>query len=229
MSQLLQQQVIMGQITGPVIEGKTVTIWDGGTSVSDTGSSPVKPSIGNQYWEYSATHVLVRSTEINSIDSGPKILTGIDIQICIPTSLTTDPDYNAKNISVFLAHTPESFMSSTIQTDMSQSASSFDYSDRIEVINTGDLPLLTSGFQTLSFDTNFEYDGTSNLVFSFYNEGSTSYQSGRRTASVYGNSGSLRTAAYGSDSASNPEQNAYGMTLMNSGNNYNTPNLKINY
>lgn len=222
-----QQQVMMD--SGPVIQNLTVDIFTSGNQYSDSGSSPVKPSIGNQYWQYSATHMIVRASEVNADVAGAKIITGVQVRICSALGLTQDPDYSAKNIGIFLAHTDETLMNSNVKTDMSQSTTLFNYYDRIRVKNKNNLSLLSAGYQTIDFDTDFIYDGTSNLVFSFYNEGATSYQSGRRTSTVYGNVGSIRTAGYGSDSSSNPATNAYNMTLMNSGNSYYTIDLKINY
>jgi len=222
-----QQQVMMD--SGPVIQNLTVDIFTSGTEYSDSGSLPVKPSIGNQYWRYSATHMLVRASEINADVSGAKIITGVQARIASSLGLTQDPDYSAKNIGIFLAHTDETVMNGSVKTDMSQSSVVFDYSDRIRVKNKGNLSLLDAGYRTIDFDTDFIYDGTSNLVFSFYNEGSTTYQSGRRTATVYGDVGTIRTATYGSDSASNPATNGYNMSLMDSGDDYYTIDLKINY
>ena len=217
-----------GGESAPVIIGETVDIYTGGTEYTDNDSTR-PPSVGLQYWRYSATHYVVRASEINALRSGAKIITEVDVRFASTSGLNTDADYSAKNIGIFLAHTDELFTNSNMTTNMSQSTTLFDFSDRIRVKNKGDLSLLSADWHTINFDTNFEYNGTDNLVFSFYNEGVTSYTSGRRTTFAYGNNNSTRSATYGSDSGSNPATNSYSMTALGSSQSYWQMNLKINY
>ena len=228
MGPIAQYFASSGGDSAPVIIGETVDIYTGGTEYTDNDSTR-PPSVGLQYWKYSATHYVVRASEINALRSGAKIITGVDVRFASKDGLNTDADYSAKNIGIFLAHTDELFANSQMTTNMSQSTTLFDYSDRIRVKNKGNLSLEDAGYHTIDFDTNFEYNGTDNLVFSFYNEGVTSYQGGRRTSFAYGNNNSIRSATYGSDSNSNPSSNSYTMVALGSSQDYYQLNLKINY
>jgi len=223
----------------PIVQNKTVDIFtapfDGFDPIyyNDTGPNssfvPVAPSIGNQYYKYACTHMIVEDYAVNKDDSGAKVITGIDVYFAQPLG-NQSPSFSAKNIEIWCAHTTESVASSFVKTDMSQSQALFDFTDRIKVVNKGSLPYSTVGWDTISFDTNFIYNGTDNLVFSFYNAGNTTYTTGRPTF-AYAEQIEQWSMTYGSDLGGSPVTNSYSMDALNSG--YQPPYLnillKINY
>lgn len=222
--------------SAPVVQNKTVDIYTGGTSYLDTDA--YTPSVGNSYYETSATHVIVQANDLNALDSGAKLITGIDVWICAGGSsggYNTDPDYGVSDLSTFLAHTSESIMitGDNMKTDMSQSQSTFAYdvASRVAVKSNFSIPVQsTAGWYTINFNfPYFVYDGTSNLVFSFYRN-DNGYQTGRRTSFAYGNVGGARSATNASDGwNANPATNAFAMQDMDAGYSYQTMNMKVNY
>ena len=229
-----QQQIMMD--SGLVVQDKTVDIYTGGTSYLDTDA--YTPSVGNSYYETSATHMIVKASDLNALDSGPKLITGIDVWICAGGSgggFNTDPDHGVSDLSIFLASTSESLMitNNNMKTNMSQSQAifSYDVSSRIAVRSNFSISAQSNaGWYTIYFNyPYFVYDGSSNLVFSFYRN-DTGYTTGRRTSFAYGNVGSVVSATNASDSwNANPATNAFAMQDMDAGYSYQTMNLKVNY
>ena len=218
-----QQQVMMD--SGPVIQNLTVDIYTAGTTTSDT-SSTVTTSMYNEYYRYSVLHVLVRASEVNADVAGAKIITGIQTEGASTTGTRTLEDWR-----VYVAHTSETFLSSLMETDLSQS-SSFTFSDRIITFD-GDKSGISSGWNTLDFTTNFEYDGSSNLVLSFEKRLGTFDTASARYKTIYGSRGlSFRAALYNSDSTGSgdfPQSSSSMITTASGTANNNFPNLKINY
>ena len=223
----------------PPVQNKTVDIFTGPFNnfdpiyYNDNGPNstfvPKAPSVANQYFKYSCTHMIVEAYAVNASDSGAKTITGIDVYFAQPLG-NSSPTYSAKNVEIWCAHTTESLASDFVKTDMSQSQTTFDYADRIKVVNKGSLPYSSVGWDTIAFDTDFVYNGTDNLVFSFYNAGITSYVTGRTTF-AYAEQIEQWSMTYASDLGSNPVTNAYSMDALDSG--YQPPYLnillKINY
>jgi hypothetical protein len=243
MSQVIKQYLntsgLMSAGGTPIVQNKTVDIFTAPFSgfdpiyYNDDGPNasfvPKAPSIGNQYFKYSCTHMIVEAYAVNADDSGAKLITGIDAYFANALG-NNSPSTSAKNIEIWCAHTTESIASDFVKTDMSQSQSTFDFTDRIKVVNKGSLPYSTVGWDTIDFDTNFVYDGTSNLVFSFYNAGVTSFTTGRTTF-AYAEQIEQWSMTYASDLGSNPVTNSYSMDALDSV--YQPPYLnillKINY
>jgi len=202
-------------------QGLSLDIFTSGTNSTDTSSNTV--SNYNQYFRYSCMHMFISDTELNAANSGSKTLTGIQVEGASSTSTDSCPD-----MRIYVAHTNEVFLSTLMETDISQS-SSFSYFDRAQVYDGTEF--LDSGWNTIDFDTNFVYDGTSNVVitmekrYGFYDVG------GSRWKALYGSRfNSFRSAVYNSDStaSSNFPQSSSAMTTLG-GNTQNTINLKINY
>ena len=202
----------------------TANVFTTGTSYEDTDGAPaVSISPAGQYYKNNVTHLVVYASEIGY---GTKIIKSIDIWQCRSGSFTGDPDYNADNAEWWLAHTNEFGCNSSMKSDFSHSQSTFNSSNRIKVRNRANISKLNNaGWQTINFDTDFNYDGTSNLVFSFYTDSATFWAGNYRCAFGWGSKGTSRAVTYGSDSGSAPQNNAYSMNTKVT----RFPLLKINY
>jgi len=167
--------------------------------------------------------MFISDTELNAANSGSKTLTGIQVEGASSTNTDSCPD-----MRIYVAHTDEVFLSTLMETDISQS-SSFNYYDRAQVYDGTEL--LDSGWNTINFDTNFVYDGTSNVVITMEKRYGAWDVSGSRWKALYGSRlYSYRTAVYNSDStlSQNFPQGSSAMTTLG-GYTQNTMNLKINY
>lgn len=208
--------------TPPVIQNKTVNIYTGGSTIDDTASyKNTATTPYNMYYNYSVCHVFVSASEINATDSGAKIITGVDIE----NGVTGTASMSSFRISV--AHTTEIFLSTLMETDISQS-SSFTYSGRQTCFDSIYFPSGNS-WNTVNFSNNFTYDGTSNLVITFENR-SGSYNISGRPKWKYGARGLSWRAALFQDDYDNITTGSFPMiTTSSTTASGNFPNLKINY
>ena len=229
-----QQQIMMDE--GLVVQDKVVDIYTSGTDHLDTDS--YAPSVGNSFYETSATHMIVKASDLNALDSGPKLITAIGVWICAGGNsggFNTAPDHGVSDLSIFLASTSESDINTNnnMKTNMSQSQATFSYdvASRVAVRSNYSISAQSNaGWHVIYLNyPYFVYDGSSNLVFSFYRN-DTGYQTGRRTSFAYGNVGSVVSATAASDSwNANPATNAFAMQDMDAGYSYQTMNLKVYY
>ena len=206
----------------PPIQNKTVDIFTSGTTFDDTASyQNTATTPYNMYYNYSVCHVIVRASEINATDSGAKIITGVDIE----NGVTGTSSMSSFRISV--AHTTESFLSTLMETDISQS-SSFTYFDRQTCYDSIYFPT-SNAWNTVNFSNNFIYDGTSNIVITFENR-SGSYNISNRPKWKYGSRGLSFRAALFQDDYDDITTGSFPMiTTSTSTANSHYPNLKINY
>ena len=211
--------------TGGVLppQGVTVDIYTAGTvdddqtSYQNTATTPY-----NMYFNYSVCHVLVRDTEINQLISGGKTITGLQIEngVSGTTSLS--------QFRISVAHTNEIFLSTTMETDIAQSGGGFTYFDRQTCFNGTYFPT-GNAWNNINFQTDFIYNGTSNLVITFENR-SGSYIISGRPKWVYGGRGLSYRASLFQDDYDNITTGSFPMiTTAVSVANGNFPNLKINY
>ena len=206
----------------------TVTIFDSGTGFDSDGQG--YPSVNNSWYSDSCTHMIILASEINALCTSAKSITGLDFELASSSGLTTSPDHASVSTEVYVAHTALTSMPTTgVLTNLS-GALSGNYTDRslkfTDTFNSG----LNLGWQTMNFSSDFTYDGTSNILLSFYRS-TSSYQSGRRTTYVFGTQTSggsnlVRSATYGDDSVGNPANNNYTCDTATNGRNI---NIKINY
>jgi len=202
-------------------QGLSLDIFTSGTDSTDTTSTTV--SNYNQYFRYSCMHMYISDTELNAANSGSKTLTGIQVEGASSTNTDSCPD-----MRIYVAHTDELMLSTLMETDIAQS-SSFNYYDRAQVYDGTEF--LDSGWNTIDFDTNFVYNGTSNIVITMEKRYGAWDVSSSRWKALYGSRfNSFRSAVYNSDSTSslNFPQGSSSMTTLG-GNTQNTINLKINY
>ena len=222
---LFEQIIGMSGSSGaapPVIQNKTVDIFTSGSTFDDTSSyQNTATTPYNMYYNYSVCHVFVSASEINAIDSGAKIITGVDIE----NGVTGTASMSSFRVSV--AHTTEVFLSTLMETDISQS-SSFTYFDRQTCFNSIYFPT-GNAWNTINFSSNFTYDGTSNLVITFENR-SGSYNISGRPKWKYGSKGQSYRAALFQDDYDNITTGSFPMiTTTSTTANQHYPNLKINY
>lgn len=214
------QQVMMEEPLS--ILNETVNIYTGGSTIDDTGSyQNTATTPYNMYYNWSVCHVYIQASEINSIRSGKKIITGVDIENGSSGSATMS------NFRVSVAHTSELFLSTSMETDISQSTG-FTYSDRQTCYNGSYFPS-GSSWNTINFTSNFIYDGSSNLVITFENR-SGSYVISNRPKWKYGSRGLSFRAALFQDDYDNITTGSFAMiTTSSTTANSHFPNLKINY
>ena len=222
MSFIINPYILGGGSVPPVIQNKTVSIYTGGSTTDDTGSyQNTATTPYNMYYNYSVCHVFVNASEINAIDSGAKIITGVDIENGVSGSASMS------SFRISVAHTTEVFLITLMETDISQSTS-FTYFDRQTCFNSIYFPSGNS-WNTVNFSNNFTYDGTSNLVITFENR-SGSYNISNRPKWKYGSKGQSYRAALFQDDYDNINAQSFPMiTTTSTVANQNYPNLKINY
>ena len=111
-----------------------------GTEVEFTGTSTSSyiPVYGN--YNYSYSQQIFKSSEINAATT----ISGFEIEV-------SNTGTGARNISIYMMHTSENTISSWLPMDNAQ------------LVYTG-VVAFTQGWQQITFDTPFDYNGTDNLV-----------------------------------------------------------------
>ena len=111
-----------------------------GTEVEFTGTntSSYIPVYGN--YNYSYSQQIFKSSEINAATT----ISGFEIEV-------SNTGTGARNISIYMMHTSENTISSWLPMDNAQ------------LVYTG-VVAFTQGWQQITFDTPFDYNGTDNLV-----------------------------------------------------------------
>ena len=122
-----------------------------GTNIEDT-YGPY-----NFYYRYSVWHGLYLSTEIGA---SRKQITGFESYMDHAGS-----DNDMKDIIIYVAHTTETSLPSTLKTDLSTTSGTFEFSDRVNVVPQTDISFFTfDGWKDFDFVTNFSYNGADNLL-----------------------------------------------------------------
>ena len=152
------------QPSGPTIQNLTWT--------SSTGTSN-----GNKYpayglYDYSHTMYIIRADEL----SGSKLLNGLEIEL---DGYTAGYTYN--NQIIKLAHITDNEFGTSVQVNLSGIGG---LTDLTTVKNNFTFTISSSGYQTIDFDTNFEYNGSDNLLIIWENRDG-SYSSGYGWAECY--------------------------------------------
>ena len=212
--------------TGGILppQGVTVDIYTAGTDFADQSSvQNSTTSLFNDYYRWSCCHVFVRATEINALQAGGKTITGFQHE-----SYSSTNNRTLTNWRISVAHTNELFLSTLMETDISQS-SQFTYFDR-QICFDGTVFGINGGWNTVNFTNNFLYDGVSNLVFSFENRRGTYSTAFDRYRTIYGARGlSFRASLFQSDQDNITTGSFPMITTSSITANGNFPNLKINY
>jgi len=143
-----------------------------------TWSSPTGTSNGNKYpayglYDYSHTMYIIRADELNNTS---KILHGLEIELAGYTG-----GYTYNNQTIKLAHITDNEFGSSVQVNLSGING---LSNLTTVKSSYNLTINSSGYQVIDFDSNFEYNGTDNLLIIWENRDG-SYSSGYGWSECY--------------------------------------------
>lgn len=121
-------------------EATFTTVCEHGVQIEFTGTSTSSyiPVYGN--YNYSYSQQIFKSSEINAATT----ISGFEIEV-------SNTGTGARNISIYMMHTSENTISSWLPMDNAQ------------LVYTG-VVAFTEGWQQITFDTPFSYNGTDNLV-----------------------------------------------------------------
>jgi len=136
--------------TTPIIQNLT---W---TSPQGTSQQYEYPSYG--YYDYGQTMFIIRASELGS---DPKLIHGIEIQM---GGYTTP--YTYYNQTIKLAHTSDLEFGDNVKTDLTNINN---VANLTIVKDSFDWTISSSGYQTIDFDTNFEYNGDDSLIIIWEN------------------------------------------------------------
>ena len=211
-------------------QGVTLDIFTSGTDIGDTTSDQNNTtSPYNAFFDYSACFVLIRASELNSLVSGGKTLTGIEIENGVSG---TNPMYDFR---IDIAHTTEDFLLSgaPMETHFDSQSSQFTFSGKQTCFDATYFPT-ANAWNSVSFSNNFIYDGTSNIVMLMTNR-SGQWVIASRARFKYGTrSGtSFRAALYQDDwTTGGPFTSANSQPMITTDSTtagQHFPNLKIKY
>ena len=132
---------------------------------SNAGTSNVNRYPAYGLYDYSHSMFIIQQSEIGAVE---KQIENLQIDLAGYSSGYTFTDQTIK-----LAHVTESEFGTNVQVDLS----GLTVSDLTEVKSSFTLNAHPSGWKTLTFDTNFCYNGTDNLLIIWENRDG-SYQSG---------------------------------------------------
>ena len=132
---------------------------------SNTGTSNILRYPAYGLYDFSHSMFIVQQSEIGS---GEKQMESIQIEV---GGYTTPHSYN--NQTIKLAHTSDVEFGASVQVDLS----GITYTDLTTVKNSFTWTISTSGWLTITFDDNFCYNGTDNLLVIWENRDG-SWQSG---------------------------------------------------
>lgn len=142
----------------PVIQN---LIW---TSPEGTSQQYEYPAWG--YYDYGQTMFIIRASELGS---DPKLIHGLEIEM---GGYTTP--YTYYNQTIKLAHTSDLEFGDNVKTDLTNINN---ITNLTTVKGDFDWTINSSGYQTIDFDTNFEYNGNDSLLIIWENK-DTDWDSG---------------------------------------------------
>ena len=135
------------------------------TITHNTGTSNVTRYPAYGLYDYSQTLFMFKPTELGTTE---KQITGLEIEV----SGYSTP-YTFTNQTIKLCHSTDSGFNSNLQVDLTN----LNYTKLKTVKANFNWTINSSGWQSLTFDENFCYDGTNNLVVIWENRDG-SWQSG---------------------------------------------------
>jgi len=110
------------------------------------------------YYDYGQSMIIIRASELGT---GAKMLHGLEIEVNGYT-----PGYTFNNQTLKLAHTSDLEFGSNVKTDLTNING---LADLTSVKADFTWTINSSGYQTIDFDTNFEYNGTDSLLIIWEN------------------------------------------------------------
>ena len=126
------------------------------TSPAGTSNQEKYPAYG--YYDYSHSMFIIRASEIGS---GSKILHGLEIEVGGYT-----PGYTFNNQTIKLAHISDLEFGSNVKVDLTNING---VSNLTTVKSNFNWTINNSGYQSIDFDTNFEYNGSDSLLIIWEN------------------------------------------------------------
>lgn len=136
--------------SGVSIQGLTLSLPTG------TSNEERYPAYG--LYDYSHTMFIIRADEIGS---GQKIITGLEIEMA-----GYNPNYTFYNQTIKLAHTSDLEFGSNVNVNLNGINN---LANITEVKTNFDWTINSNGYQSINFDTNFEYNGTDSLLIIWEN------------------------------------------------------------
>jgi hypothetical protein len=139
-----------GTTPSPTIQN---LVW---TSPVGTSNEERYPAYG--YYDYSHSMFIIRASEIGS---GSKLLHGLEIEVGGYTN-----GYTFDNQTIKLAHISDLEFGDNVKVDLTNING---VANVTTVKDNFDWTISSSGYQTIDFDTNFEFNGTDNLLIIWEN------------------------------------------------------------
>lgn len=136
--------------TGPTIQNLTWNIGSGTSNIERY------PAYG--YYNYSHSMFIIRAEEL---DQNPMLLHGLQVEIAGYT-----PGYTYNNQTIKIAHTTDNQFGDNVKTDLTNISG---VSDLTTVKDSFTWTINDSGWQTIDFDTNFEWNGTDHVLIIWEN------------------------------------------------------------
>ena len=143
--------------TTPISDGQSLMI-QGLTWSSTVGNSNVERYPAYGLYDYSHTMFIIRADELGS---GQKLIEGLEIEMAGYSS-----NYTFYNQTIKLAHTSDLEFGTNVTANLGNISN---LSNLTEVKTNFDWTIGSSGYQSINFDTNFEYNGTDSLLIIWEN------------------------------------------------------------
>ena len=138
--------------TGPTIYNLT---WD-----SPVGTSNVSYFPAYGLYDYSVSMCLIYPEELTALATVPEAITGLEIEVNNYSS-----GYTYNNFEIWMGHFGRNQFNSTDRADLTTSP----VTDLIRVKNSFNWNLGGNGWKPVTFDTNFEWNGTDNIIIYYKN------------------------------------------------------------
>ena len=214
-------------------QGVTLDIYTSGTETGDaTSDKLITCSPYNMFFDWSACYVYIQASELNSLISGGKTLTGIEIENGVSGTATMS------DFKIQVGHSTNLFLPSSggCETHFPSSSTSFvnSVSNLTTCFNGTYFPSGNS-WNTVNFSTNFVFNGTDDVVIFMTNQ-SGQYVISNRPKFLYGDRNlSFRSALFQLDTSTDPFTAAGSQSMLTTDSttpaavNGSFPNLKIKY
>ena len=211
--------------TGGILppQGVTLDIYTAGNDYGDQTSQQNNATTPyNMYYNFSCLYVMVTAQELNSLVTGGKTITGVQIENGV-SGTTSLADFR-----ITCYQTTDIFLSTTMETDISQSGGGFTYFGGQICFNGTYFPT-GNNWNTINFQNQYQWNGSSNLVIKFENR-SGSYIISGRPRWLYGSRNLSYKASLFQDDYDDITTGSFPMITTGISIAFgHFPNLKINY
>jgi len=142
----------------PPISSPSGSTIQGLTWTSPVGTSNIEKYPAYGLYDYSHTMFIIRASEIGT---GSKLLNGLEIEVA-----GYNENYTLYNQTIKLAHTSDLEFGSNVNVNLNGINN---LANLTEVKTNFDWTINSNGYQSINFDTNFEYNGTDSLLIIWEN------------------------------------------------------------